>query len=200
MDFLSFFQADSPIFIWVVLPLAIFIARIADQSIGTLRLIFVSKGFRILAPVLGFFEVIIWLLAVSQIMQHLDNVMAYIAYGAGFAMGNYIGIRVEEKLSLGKVIIRIIPKMDTSKLIQFLSEQGYGLTTMDAEGAKGKVKVVMSIIDRKNIPEVVEIINRFNPHAFYTIEDVKAVSEGVFKETARKSIFKSFASKIVKYK
>ena len=91
-------------FTWVGLPILIFLARILDQSIGTLRLIFLSKGMKHIAPFLGFFEVIIWLLAVGQIMQHLDNWLCYVAYGAGFAMGNFIGISIEERLSLGTSI------------------------------------------------------------------------------------------------
>jgi len=106
----------------------IILARIADQTIGTLRLIFLSKGFRILTPVLGFFEVIIWLLAVSQIFQHFDNWLAYIAYGLGFAIGNYIGIVVEQKISLGSVIVRIVPKYDTSELISYLRDNNFGIT------------------------------------------------------------------------
>lgn len=88
---------DSEIFNWVVLPLLIAIARIMDVTIGTIRLIFVSRGYKYLAPLLGFAEVIIWLMAISQIMQHLDNIMCYIGYGAGFAAGNYIGIILVEK-------------------------------------------------------------------------------------------------------
>lgn len=163
-----------------MLPLLIFLSRILDQSIGTMRLIFASKGFRNIAPVLGFFEVIIWLLAVTQVMQHLYNPLNYIAYGGGFAMGNYIGILLEEKISIGNVLIRIIPKKDTSKLIQHLRDEGFGVTVVDAEGGMGKVKIVFSIIKRKSASRVVSIINQYNPNAFYTIEEIKAVKEGFF--------------------
>jgi uncharacterized protein YebE (UPF0316 family) len=95
---------DSFWWTWVLLPLLIFMSRILDQSIGTMRLIFVSKGYRYIGPILGFFEVIIWLLAITQVLQHLNNPLSYIAYGAGFGMGNYIGIRLEEKLSIGTVL------------------------------------------------------------------------------------------------
>lgn len=135
MDVSSFFVQDSPVFTWVVLPLLIFLARISDQTIGTLRLIFLSKGQKKLAPFLGFFEVIIWLIAVSQIMKHLDNILCYVAYGGGFAMGNYIGMVVEEKLSIGNVLIRIIPRKDTSELITYLRDNNYGVTSVEAEGA-----------------------------------------------------------------
>ena len=113
----AIFLSDSWVFTWVVLPVLIFLARIMDVSIGTLRLIFVSRGYKYYAPMLGFFEVIIWLLAIGQIMQHLDNFLCYLAYGLGFATGNYIGIYLDEKLSLGTVLIRIVSKTDTSGLI-----------------------------------------------------------------------------------
>ena len=86
---------------WVVLPLLIFVARIMDVSIGTSRVIFVSRGYRVLAAVAGFWEVLIWLLAIGQIMQNLDNPMCYLAYAGGFAMGNYIGITLTNKMSWG---------------------------------------------------------------------------------------------------
>lgn len=123
MDLSSLFESASPMFTWVILPILIFLARISDQTIGTLRLIFLSKGQKFIAPFLGFFEVIIWLLTVGQIMQHLDNVLAYIAYGGGFATGNYIGMVIEEKLSIGTVIIRIVPRNNTSELIAYLREK-----------------------------------------------------------------------------
>ena len=108
---------DSFWWTWVLLPLLIFCSRILDQSIGTLRLIFVSKGYKNIGPFLGFFEVIIWLLAVTQVLQHLTNPMSYIAYGGGFAMGNYIGMRIEGRISIGTALIRIIPKDDANDMI-----------------------------------------------------------------------------------
>lgn len=170
---------DSFWWTWVILPFLIFASRIMDQTIGTLRVIFVSKGLKKAAPILGFFEVIIWLLAVSQVMKHLNNPMSFIAYGAGFAMGNYIGILIEEKLSLGTVLVRVIPKKDTTELISYLRDEGFGVTVIEATGVMGsKVKIVFTISKRKNIPRVVKAINQFNPNAFYTIEEIKDVKEG----------------------
>lgn len=180
---------NSDIFAWVILPILIFLARIIDVSIGTIRLIFVSKGFKAIAPLLGFFEVIIWLLAVSQIMKHLDNIVCYIAYGGGFAMGNYVGMYIEEKLSIGNVIIRVIPKVDTSELIKQLKEMGFGVTVVDAEGAQQRVKIIFSVIKRDNIQQFVSTINHYNPQAFYTIEDVKSVNEGVFRRERKKMTY-----------
>lgn len=191
---------DSPLFTWVVLPVLIFLARIMDQSIGTMRLIFVSKGMKYLAPFLGFFEVIIWLLAVGQIMQHLDNWLCYIAYGAGFAMGNFIGISIEERISLGTSIIRLILPNTSPELINMLKEQNFGLTIIDAEGSKGNVKVIFSIVRRKEIRNFIDTINVFNPGAFYTIEDVRTVNEGIFKTSVSRSLFGSIASRLMKSK
>lgn len=185
---MELFNADSEIFAWVVLPALIFLSRIADQTIGTVRLIFLSKGFKFYAPLLGFFEVIIWLLAVTQIIKHVDNVISYVAYGAGFAAGNYIGMIVEEKLSIGKVIIRIIPKYDTKVLLNYMKEQGFGVTKIDAEGSMGKVNVIFSVLNRKDLKQLIPAINEYNPHAFYSIEDVRTVKEGVFRTQKKRMI------------
>jgi uncharacterized protein YebE (UPF0316 family) len=175
------FLTDSPLFTWVILPLLIFFARILDVSIGTLRLIFVSKGYKFYAPLLGFFEVIIWLLAIGQIMQHLDNFLCYIAYGLGFATGNYLGIYLDEKMSLGTVLIRVVPKMDTTDLINRLREQSFGASLVDIEGMTGKLKMIFTIVKRKDLKEVLGLIQEHNPQAFVTIEDVKTAREGYFR-------------------
>ena len=94
---------NSNFYAWLLLPFLIFMARIADVSIGTVRLIFVSRGFKYLAPIVGFFEVHIWLLAIGQIMKNLSNPICYLGYAGGFAMGNYVGMHIAEKLSLGVV-------------------------------------------------------------------------------------------------
>ncbi len=177
---------DTELFNWVILPLLIAIARILDVSIGTIRLIFVSRGYKYLAPLLGFAEVIIWLLAISQIMLHLDNFMCYIGYGAGFAAGNYIGIIMVEKMTLGSVVIRIIPKKDTTELIQKLREENYGVTSIQAEGKSGPVQMIFSIVKRKDLEDAIRIVNTYNPQAFYTIEEVQTVNEGYFRVSNKK--------------
>jgi len=179
---------DSEVFTWVVLPLLIFLSRIIDQSIGVIRLIFAAKGFGKLAMIFGFFESLIWLIAIGQIMQHLDNVFCYIAYAAGFGMGNLVGVAIEKKLSIGTVIIRVVPKKDTSLLIAHLREQGYGVTAIDVEGMQGKTKMLLSIVQRKSIKQVIEIIQHYNPNAFYTIEEIRAVREGYFKSAEKRRI------------
>lgn len=176
---------SGDIFAWVVLPLLIFLARIADVTIGTLRIMFVAKGNRIIAPLLGFCEVLIWLITLGRIMQNLSNPMTYIAYGAGFAMGNFVGISIENKLALGVCIIRIITRMDAENLVKSLRDAGYGITALEANGSSGRVGVLYSIIKRVNIPQFTELILEHNPKAFYTIEDVRFVNQGVFPVTSK---------------
>jgi uncharacterized protein YebE (UPF0316 family) len=171
---------SSGLFTWIILPVLIFIARICDVSLGTIRVIFVSRGYRYLAPFLGFFEISIWLLAISQIMRDLNDPSIYLAYAAGFAAGTYVGITLEEKLSLGTVLVRVVTGRDSKNLIEALAGADYGITTHAAEGAQGPVTIVFTVVSRQDLPHVVGIIKEFNPHAFYSVEDVRHASEGVF--------------------
>lgn len=171
---------SSPLFQYVIMPLLIFMARICDVSISTVRLILLYRGRRILAPILGFVEVLIWLVAVTQIMSHLNNPFVYIGFAAGFAMGNYVGIVLEEKLAVGLEVIRIITKTDALELVSSLTAEGYGTTSMDAQGSTGRVQIIFTIVPRRHHKKVVKIIKKFNPRAFYTVEDVKSASEGIF--------------------
>ncbi len=185
----------SWLFTWILLPLLIFIARVFDVSIGTIRLIFVARGYKYLAPILGFFEVLIWITAISQIMQNLDNAFCYFAYAAGFAFGNYVGMWLEDKLSIGMVLVRIITQKDDSQLIEHLKRSHHGVTSVDADGLFSKVKIIFSITQRADLPDLVQAIQTFNPHAFYSIQDVRSVNEGFYPN--RKSLFHSLIPPIL---
>ncbi len=165
---------------WVLIPALIFFARVADVSIGTIRIVFVSKGLKLLAPLLGFFEIFIWLLAMTKVFENLDNWFYFIAYSAGFASGNYIGLLIEEKLALGHANLQIITQKSGIDLARKLSEEGFGVTWNDANGSRGKVTVIYCVIKRSNFKRVTEIIKKYNPRAFYTIEDIRFANQGVF--------------------
>ena len=171
---------DSNLFTFVLLPALIFFSRVMDVTIGTIRIVMVSKGHKLWAPILGFFEILIWLIAISKIFQNLDNWFCYIAYAAGFACGNYVGLRIEEKLAVGIVKIQIITRMNAEKLINTLKEAGYGITHHEAKGSTENVSIIYSIINRIEIKKVEELVKASNPKAFYSVEDVKFVKEGVF--------------------
>ena len=167
------------LYVWIIIPLLIFVARIADVGIGTVRLIFISRGLKYLAPVVGFFEILIWLLAIGQIMKNLSNPVCYIAYAGGFAMGNFVGMLIAEKLSLGVVLVRVVTNKDATELVEYLKSSEYGVTSIDGHGTTGQVKVVFTILPRREVKRVVDLIKKFNPKAFYTIEEVGFVEKGI---------------------
>ena len=167
----------TPVWTWVILPILIFCARIIDVSIGTVRIMFISKSYRLPAAALGFIEVLLWLFAMTQILQHLTNPVMYLAFAGGFATGNFVGIVLENKIAVGTAMIRVITRVEAIELIQHLRKDGFTLTSLDAEGNTGPVKVLFTVVKRKFIPEVIELVKTYNPNAFYTIEDVNFVKQ-----------------------
>lgn len=165
------------IFSYVVLPLLIFFARIADVSLGTIRIIFISKGFKLLSFIVGFFEVLIWLLAINQIWSDFSNPLLLLAYAAGFATGNYVGIYLDEKISIGNSMIRIIVIKNSKKLVNELKKNGYQLTVIDGHSAdqNTEVKMILVVVKRKELKNVLKILKKINPNSFFTIEDIRNV-------------------------
>ena len=156
-----------------LLPFLIFLARIVDVSLGTLRIVLISRGQRLFASLLGFIEVFIWLVTISQILQNLSGVASYLAYAAGFAAGTYMGMSIERSLRVRKSIVRIVASGNTDQLTAELTERGYRLTRLSGRGAKGPVEIVFSVVDTKRLHGVLKMIKRLMPHAFYSIEDVQ---------------------------
>jgi len=183
----SFFHSN--LFNYAILPFLIFLARICDVSIGTIRIIYVSKGKKNIAPFLGFFEVLIWIIAVSRIMQNLDNYICYIAYASGFATGNFVGMLIEERLAVGKQLIRVIVSDGGEMLVDLLNSGGLGATYVNAHGSRGDVDIIYSIVNRNDLNKALDIINNFNPQVFYTIEDIRSTSEGIFPPRKPNTVF-----------
>jgi uncharacterized protein YebE (UPF0316 family) len=175
-------------FDYLVLPFLIFLARICDVTIGTLRIVMISKGQKKIAPILGFFEVLIWLIAIGRIMQNLDNWVCYIFYAAGFATGNYIGMLLEERLAVGISQIQIITSGDANAMIQALIRAGYGITSHPAEGgATGRtVSIIYCIVKRTELEKITAIIKAHHPEAFYTFADVRYVNKNLFTPVSAK--------------
>ena len=182
----------------LIIPISIFLIRVTDVSLGTIRIIFVSRGVRILAALFGFFEVLIWLFAISQIMQNLTNFTNYIAYAAGFGMGTFVGITIEQAIYMRNVMIRVITRRDAGDLADYLSKHGYRITSVDAHGGRGPVKIFFTIVNRKTLEKTIEIIKKFNPRAFYTVEDIKYVTDtSIFPVPT--SVRKSFAGRFTSF-
>lgn len=178
------------IFSYVVLPLLIFVARIGDVSINTIRIIYVLGGRRITATLLGFFESFIWLMAIRQIFEHLDNWICYVAYPAGFATGIFVGMIIEERIAYGKVIVRIITRKDVSPLISYLDYKQLRYTKVDAQGPDGRENLVFTVMERERLEPTLYALRDMLPTAFYTVEKVNRATEvgTLTEETSRWSI------------
>jgi uncharacterized protein YebE (UPF0316 family) len=168
---------SSDIFSFLILPLLIFLARICDVSINTIRIIYMLGGRRLTATLLGFFEAFIWLLVIREIFKHLDNWLCYVAYPAGFACGIFVGMIIEEKIAYGKVIVRIITRKDVTQLIQYLNTQHFRFTKVNAEGPNGQETLVFTVLDRERLDDLLNKLKELIPTAFYTIEKVKTAAE-----------------------
>jgi uncharacterized protein YebE (UPF0316 family) len=171
----------------LLIPLLIFCAEVCVVTLGTLRIIFVARGQKVLAPLLGFFESFIWLVAISQIMRDHSDWTCFIAFGSGFALGNYLGICVEKRLALGTVIVRIITHRDAGDLITRLRGANFGVTAVEGRGASGKVQIVMTVVKRKQLPEVATLIETHHPSAFFSVDDLQSSSEGIFPRAMAKA-------------
>jgi uncharacterized protein YebE (UPF0316 family) len=156
----------------------IFFARICDVSIGTIRIVLISRGYRYIAPLFGFVEVLIWLTAISRALASLDNVYSYLIYAAGFAAGNYVGMIIEAKLPFGYKSLRVITTMEVTALPLMLRDEGFGVTVSEGMGLKGPVYILYSLVPKKNLDRFLEIVTIFEPGAFITIEEVRAYSPG----------------------
>ena len=176
-------MTDHQIYQYIVLPLIIFFARICDVSLGTMRIVFVSKGKKNIAPFLGFFELFIWIVVISEVFKSADSFVCYIAYAGGYAAGNFIGMNIEERIAIGSQLIQVFSSKDIVPLQKCLNEAGFGTTVVEGDGSAGKTKILYTVINRKTFDHAEKILKEFDPLIFYVIEDVRLVKSGIFPET-----------------
>lgn len=174
----NFFDFEA--YKWILLPLSIFVARLINEAIGTLRIMFLSRGNRVVAPILGFIEVLMWIIIIGQIMQNLNNVFCYIAYAGGFAVGNLVGMLIENKLAMGITLIHVITRKNTVELQKNLRKNNYGFTKIAGQDIDGIENILFIIVKRKELNNVIKIIKNFNPNAFFTTEDVRDINTGKY--------------------
>ena len=186
---------DSSLFDYVILPLLIFTARIFDVSLDTIRVIMVSKGLRRTAPYIGFFQVLIWIITITRIMENLDNWVTYVAYAAGFATGTFVGMWIEERLAIGNELLRIITSQSADNLIHACREKGYKVTVTTGMGRDGEVGILFLVVKRKVLNEVIGLVKKHNPHAFYTVEDMRYVRDNISMSPASKKRWRKIKSK-----
>lgn len=171
-----------------LLPLLVFLAETCVLTFATLRTIVIARGKKLPAAILGFFEVSIWLFAVGQVMQNLSNISCALAFAAGFSLGNYLGVSIEQRLALGNLKVQITTSRNASGLIEKLRAAGFGVTKVDGHGATGPVEVVITVVQRKALDEVAAIIRDFDSSAFYSVHDLQCAEEGVFPKRPERNI------------
>ena len=157
----------------------IFVAEMVVITIATLRTIFIARGMKYLAPVLGFFEVSIWLFAIGSVMTNLNDLRCALAFAAGFTVGNFLGMLIEQHLALGSVVVSTITHKDVVPLLQALRSANFGVTCLTGHGAMGPVTVVQTTVPRRELSTVVQLLEQFDPGIFYTVDALQMARAGV---------------------
>jgi len=177
----------------VLLPILIVLARMTDVSLGTLRIILVSKNYRKIAPFISFLESLIWITVAARIITTLGHWTAFFAYALGYALGTYMGMKIDAKLSLGRAFVRVIVARDFDKLEQNLRENKFGVTSVAAEGKDGYVKILFIVLNRTELANCIDTITKTNPSAFYTVESIQTTNAGYFSEGRDGGVFNRFS-------
>lgn len=162
-----------------ITPIIIFIAKNIEISLTSIRIIVVSRGYRTTSALLGFFESLVWLSSLSIIVTNLNNFYNIFAFALGMSTGSFLGIYIEKKLALGIVLVRLITQKSATNLLSRLRAVGFRVTSINATSNRGKVQVVFAAIKRKSLKEFATLVRQSNPHAFFTVEDVREASQVV---------------------
>ncbi|MDR2816684.1 MAG: DUF5698 domain-containing protein [Proteiniphilum sp.] len=163
-----------------LLPFIIFFGRIIDVTLGTLRIIFVSKGAKNIAPVIGFVEVFIWIVIISQILSRANDIVSYLSYAAGYATGNYVGILIENRIAYGILLCRIYTQKNGKELVQILNKLNIGATMTHGTGSTNEVDIIETVVDRKEMKTLARLLAEFDSNIFYVVEDVRTKKNGIF--------------------
>ncbi|HPF13293.1 MAG: DUF2179 domain-containing protein [Planctomycetes bacterium] len=158
---------------WLLVPL-IFFARIGDVSLGTVRTILVFRGMWLIAGCIGFFEVLIWLLAAGNVLHHLDRWYLIVAYASGFAVGNIVGIWLESRIALGTTLLRAISRNLDIDLAKCLRNEGYAVTELSGnEAEEVPIEVLLIVETRRKLPNLIQRVHELDPDAICTTSDIK---------------------------
>ena len=159
-------------------PVIVFLLRATDVTMATMRMLLIVRGHRLLAPLIGFFEILIWVMAVGIVVQHLSSPFHVVGYAAGFATGNYLGLRLEGRLALGLATIRTMVRSGGAELAGELRDEGFGVTETLGRGREGTVDVLYSVIPRKDVSRALAIIDSRAPGSFVVVDEPRGVHRG----------------------
>lgn len=159
-------------------PILIFFLRITDVSMATVRVLLIVRNAKWVVPLIGFFEVSIWVFAVSAVVQNLTSPWHVIGYAGGFATGNYVGMLLEERMALGLATVRTMVKTGGAELAGTLRDMGFAVTEMAGRGRDGEVEVLYSVIPRRQVAKYVHTVDRDAPTSFVVVDEPRAVRRG----------------------
>jgi uncharacterized protein YebE (UPF0316 family) len=159
-------------------PLLIFLLRVVDVSMTTTRTLLSMRNARLVVPLIGFFESAIWLLAAGIAIRYLDSPLHVLGYAAGFATGTAAGLWIEERLAFGLSTVQLISQHGGVEVAEALREAGFGVTEFAGQGREGMVEVVQTVVMRRQVPRVLEIVDLWDPEAFVSVEEPRTVRRG----------------------
>jgi len=174
------FDLAIPTLSWETINAALFIfmLRITDVSLGTLRMIMITRGKRLLATTLGFVEATIWVVAVSQVLTNLDTLWNVVSYSSGYAAGTLLGMWLEEKLALGVVEVGVVSIEKGPEIVQKIRDAGYGATKLQAKGRSGPVTLIVVVVERKHLAKIIGLVSAIDPLCSITVDDQRHVIRG----------------------
>lgn len=173
--------------------LLIFLLRVIDVSMATVRLIFAVRGRRGLAAIIGFFEILVWIFAVGQALQHLDSILHLLGYAGGFATGSYVGVCLEARLALGLSVVHAVCRSEddgvklAGQLANAVRLAGFAVTEIEGRGRDGDVDLLRIVVPRRRAATLIELIRDYDPSAFITLEEVRATQGGYLQVAGRKT-------------
>ena len=150
--------------------LIIFSLRLADQSLGTMRSLLVSKNKPFYAALIGLVESAIWIVAISQVIKDIDDTVLIAAYAAGFSAGTILGSYIERLVGVGNIVVRVFCPANSPSVAETLRDNGHGVTVIDGEGKDGPVKIYLCVIPRRKLKSVLNMIEEINPNAYITTD------------------------------
>ena len=157
----------------------IFLAKLLEVAIATVRMVLTARGNRIAASMLAAVEITIWIIVTSTVLLGLaEDPLRAVAFGLAFVIGIYLGIMVEDKLALGLAQIECIAGFDEAKVITSkLRDLGFGVTTFDCEGLDGRKLSINLKVHRKDIPKAMKVLKEHD-QLFVTVTDIRKLSIG----------------------
>jgi uncharacterized protein YebE (UPF0316 family) len=163
--------------IWLI-ALSIFVLRVVNIAMDTVRMLTVMRGMKLISFILGILVSLTYLFALGSVLSNLNNIVLILAYSVGFAAGGWVGMIIEERLALGFVHISVVSSKRGAKIAQSLRKHGHAVTEVQAQGKDGTVALLEISVQRKHMNMVREIICRNDDKAFITTRDIQPLHRG----------------------